>query len=114
MNQPVIMQIILSCIAVLGIFKVARKVAARALGPVLACVWLLGTLFFLLFVWQPNLATRVSQYIGIGRGVDAALYLAVALLFYVVLKILIRLQLQEHLITKLVSELALLRADRRK
>jgi hypothetical protein len=49
--------------------------------------------------------------IGIGRGVDAAVYIAVAILFYAMLRMLLRLERQENLITRLVSEIALLKND---
>lgn len=111
MNRPIIMQIVLSVVAVLIAHRVVTRVRARAIGRVFAALWLAGVALFCLFVWKPELATRVSHALGIGRGVDALLYVGVALLFYLNLRLLLRLEQQDHTITKLVSELALLRHD---
>lgn len=112
-TQPIIMQIVLTAIALLGLERVVRRLRARQIGIGLLVVWVCGTAIFLIFVWRPELATRASHIIGVGRGVDAALYIAVAVLFYTTLRIFLRLETQEHLITKLISEIALLRHELR-
>lgn len=114
MNGPIVMQLLLTLVALLGTYKVVARVRARAIGTGLAGIWVLGTIVFLFFVWRPDIATRFSQLLGVGRGVDAAIYLAVAFLFYIILRVFIRLEGQEHLITKLVSEIALLRDEHKK
>lgn len=106
--QISIIQIVLSVIALFGLERVIARLRLRRMGVLFGAVWCAGIAVFLLFVWRPDYATRVSQFIGVGRGVDAALYIAVALLFYLVLRILIRLERQEDNITRLVSEIALL------
>ncbi len=108
MGRPVIMQLVLSLLAAISVYRVALRVRARQMGRALAGVWCSGVVVFLLFVWHPEFATRVSDFLGIGRGVDAALYIGVALLFYGVLRIIIRLDQQDDTLTKLVSEIALL------
>lgn len=114
MNQPILMQVMLTLIAAMTVLRIISRVRARTVGVFFAGTWLTGIFFFLIFVWMPALATRVSQFLGVGRGVDAALYVGVALLFYLNLRLLLRLEKQEHLITTLVSELALLRHEQEK
>lgn len=110
--QPILMQIILTVLALLGIERIVHRLRARAMGVGLMILWLCGTAVFLLFVWRPELSTQISHALGIGRGVDAAMYISVALLFYTILRIFLRLEKQENIITKLVSEIALLKNDR--
>lgn len=110
-TQPVIMQVILTIIAVLGLERIISRLRARQMGLGIVGIWFLGTAIFLLFVWKPEVSTKFSQMIGIGRGVDAVVYIAVSLLFYTTLRILLRLERQENLITQLVSEIALLKND---
>lgn len=105
------MQVILTFIALLGLERILSRLRARQMGLGIVTVWTIGTLIFLIFVWRPDLSTRLSQFIGVGRGVDAAVYISVAVLFYTTLRIFIRLERQENLITKLVSEIAFLRHD---
>ena len=110
-TQPVIMQVILTIIAVRGLERIISRLRARQMGLGIVGIWFLGTAIFLLFVWKPEVSTKFSQMIGIGRGVDAVVYIAVSLLFYTTLRILLRLERQENLITQLVSEIALLKND---
>ncbi len=110
-TQPVIMQIILTIIAALGLERIVSRLRARQMGLGIVGLWFFGTAIFLLFVWKPELSTKFSQMIGIGRGVDAAVYIAVTILFYTMLRMLLRLERQENLITQLVSEIALLKND---
>lgn len=114
MNRPVIMQLLLSVVALLVAERVISRARARAVGYIFSTLWFIGVVIFLVVVWQPSLATRVSHVLGIGRGVDALLYVGVATLFYLNVRLLLRLERQEHVITKLVSELALLRHDKEK
>ncbi len=114
MHGPSVIQILLSVIALFAIYNIFTRTAARRMGIMFAAVWFAGALGFLFFVWFPNYATVVSQKIGVGRGVDAALYISVALLFFIVLRILIRLERQEDIMTRLVTEIALLNAEEKK
>lgn len=106
------MQIVLSIIALLSLERIVSRLRARQMGAGIVALWFIGVVIFLLFVWQPHLATKFSNLIGVGRGVDAAMYIAVAVLFYTTLRIFIRLEHQEHLITRLVSEIALLNHEK--
>lgn len=108
-QQPIFMQIVLTLIAALGLERIFNRLRARQMGVGIVALWIIGTIIFLIFVWRPDLSTKFSGLIGIGRGVDAAVYVAVAVLFYTTLRIFLRLERQEHLITQLVSEIALLR-----
>lgn len=105
------MQLLLTFLAALAWLRVGSRWRARRLGGILAAGWSVGTIILLIVVWRPNLATRISEIFGIGRGVDAVLYISVALLFYIMLRLFLRIEQQENLITKLVSEIALARHE---
>jgi small membrane protein len=65
-------------------------------------LWTLG----LVAIWMPGLTTRFAHLLGVSRGVDAVLYLSVALLCYLVFRLYAALEKQEQATTRLVSELA--------
>jgi small membrane protein len=65
-------------------------------------LWTLG----LVAIWMPGLTTRFAHLLGVSRGVDAVLYLSVALLCYLVFRLYAALEKQDQMITRLVSELA--------
>lgn len=108
-TRPIVMQLILTIIALLSVERVIARARARAIGRALAAMWCVGAGVFLVCVWRPDLSTRLSNFFGIGRGVDAAMYVAVTLLFYIVLRMYLKLEQQENHLTTLVSEIALVR-----
>jgi small membrane protein len=75
--------------------------------------WREGTAWTLLWVaagfviWQPRIASSLAQLLGVGRGVDLALYAAVVLLFLLVFHLHIAHDRLERMLTELVREQAL-------
>lgn len=70
-------------------------------------LWLGVWLFLGLVVLVPDLSTVVANAMGIGRGADFVLYVAVALLFYLVFRTYVVIERLEQQITQLVRQLAL-------
>ena len=75
----------------------------------------LSELIFWTVVWAsmiglalfPAPITLIANYVGIGRGVDLAIYLSIILLFYLVFKIFMKIDKQRTDTTRLVREIAL-------
>lgn len=112
--KPLIMQIILSVVALLSAERLWQRWRTHTLGLGAIIFWLLGLAGVLLLVWRPTLADKLSQVVGVGRGTDAILYIGVAVIFYLVLRIFIRLEKQEDLLTRLTTEIALGREQNKK
>jgi len=55
----------------------------------------------------PDSLTRLANILGIGRGADLVLYVAVVVLFYLIFRIFVRLEKMERNITKVVRDKAL-------
>lgn len=58
-------------------------------------------------VVKPGVTTAIANRLGIGRGVDAALYISIVLLFYLNFRSNVMLENLRHEITKLTREIAL-------
>jgi hypothetical protein len=58
-------------------------------------------------VVNPMMTSEVAKFLGIGRGVDAVLYLSIILLFYLLFRIYIYVENIRHEITDIISQLAL-------
>jgi len=69
--------------------------------------WILFWVVVVTFTSHIPLARQVSEFIGIERPVDLFVYLGILLLFYLHFRLYVRMQDQDHEITKLVQELAL-------
>jgi hypothetical protein len=70
----------------------------------------LAALAGLYFVWQPNSANELANWVGIGRGADLVLYVWVVLSMLVGLNLHLRLRTQADQTTRLARALALLEA----
>ena len=68
----------------------------------------------ILAVIFPSVTTEVSRVFGIGRGVDLAIYLSIILLFYLMFRLYVKLDTQSKETTKLVREIAIMNAKRKK
>ena len=60
----------------------------------------------------PEGATRLARSVGVGRGADLVIYVALAGLSYVVFRLLVRQERTERRLTEIVREIAL--AERRR
>ncbi len=74
-----------------------------------ALFWSLLWLGVALVVLYPKLTDRLASAIGLqsAKGIDLVVYLAVALVFYLVFRLFVRLEKMERIITKVVRAAAL-------
>ncbi|MFH1405257.1 MAG: DUF2304 family protein [Patescibacteria group bacterium] len=69
--------------------------------------WLLFWLVLCLVVLLPQTTQTLASVLGVGRGVDLAIYVSIILLFYLVYRVFVKLEDIENQITKLVRSVAL-------
>lgn len=82
----------------------------------------LGEFIFWTFVWVsvivttwlPGTATMVSQFFGISRPIDLAVYSSILVLFYLVFRLYVYHEMQRREITKLVREVAIKKVKKKK
>lgn len=75
----------------------------------------IGMFIFWIVIWglalvavvKPGVTTSVANRLGIGRGVDAALYISIVLLFYLNFRSNVMMENLRHEITKLTREIAI-------
>ena len=68
-------------------------------------LWIIGGVA----VIYPDSTGRLAEIIGVGRGVDVVVYIAIVILFYLLFKMYNRTNTMEKEITKLVRTIALLK-----
>jgi len=69
--------------------------------------WSLIWIAVLIVAISPGLIGGVSGILGIGRGIDLAVYISILLLFYLVFRVYVSLDAQKNEITKLVREISI-------
>lgn len=99
---------ILLIAAILAIIWVTWKRAQqRAVSTASAAGWTVLWLAAAAVIYRPELASLLAEALGVGRGADAVVYLAVIALFYLVFRIFVRLERMERDITDVVRAVAI-------
>ena len=96
---------------ILFVFFALSRVVVRAKAHEITTREFLFWFFFwlcaaVIIAW-PNSLNRFADILGVGRGVDVALYAALVVLFYIVFRIFTRIERIERDITLLVRRKAL-------
>ncbi len=100
-------QILLIALFVVAVIKVIRRKIAGDLSTGAALFWVLFWLLGGIVVAQPNLTSSVAKLFGVGRGADVVVYLALAGLFFMVFRLMVKIEKLEREITKVVREKSL-------
>jgi small membrane protein len=77
-------------------------------------LWSLIWIAVLIVSLFPSLTSILSKWVGIGRGMDLALYASVILLFYLMFRLYVKIDSQNQEVTKLVREIAIRDAKKKK
>ncbi|MBU1038690.1 DUF2304 domain-containing protein [Patescibacteria group bacterium] len=101
-----LIQIILLLLVLLAIRRLYIRFSNRDIGKGEFSAWLLLWLAALLVIALPQTASYLALWVGVGRGSDLVVYLAVLILFYLVFKMVVRLEKIEQQLTIIVRSLA--------
>ncbi len=74
--------------------------------------WVLLWIVILTVALEPHLSDRVASFFGVARGTDAAFFVAILLIFYILFRLFIRIENIERNITTIVREIALRNGNR--
>jgi hypothetical protein len=77
-------------------------------------LWSLIWITVLIVTIFPNLTSVLSEFVGIGRGMDLAVYGGIVLLFYLMFRLYVKIDTQSKEITRLVREVAIQNARKKK
>jgi hypothetical protein len=100
-------QIILVGFAVYALLRAVQRFRKGGLSVWQFVVWTAVWLTLAVVVLLPNSTARIAALLGVGRGVDVAIYVSLALLFYVAFRQLGKIEDLERQITRLVRAHAL-------
>ncbi|MBI4268532.1 DUF2304 domain-containing protein [Candidatus Uhrbacteria bacterium] len=100
-------QILLSFIVA---FIIAKAIASYRKRQVRFATFFFWSFFWIILIgviWQPELANRLADFLRVGRGVDAVIYFSLILLFYLVFKIFVRMEMIDRQMTDLARSAAI-------
>jgi hypothetical protein len=104
------MSIIQFLIVAFSVFAIARTFRQFRKGKLTLAFLFLWILFWVvvgIVVVLPQTTDALARFVGVGRGVDAIMYVSIIALFYAVFRLLVRIEDVEREITKLVRILAI-------
>jgi small membrane protein len=102
-----IAQIVLSFLLGVVLLYAWAQYRRSPIVTILSCVVSLAGFYF---VWLPSHATRVAEFVGIGRGADLILYVWACISLVVLLNLHLKLRSQQELLTQLARSIALANA----
>ncbi len=100
-------QIALTLFLGIAITRVVSAIRVNQISWRRGVLWIALWLTGIFVVWFPDTTLVVAQIAGVKRGVDAVLYVSVALMTYLIFRLYAAIEKQDQVITRLVSELAL-------
>ncbi|OGG89683.1 hypothetical protein A3C68_01975 [Candidatus Kuenenbacteria bacterium RIFCSPHIGHO2_02_FULL_42_29] len=106
-----LIQILSSIFVLFALWRVIAKFRRQELKPSEFIIWFVFWLAVGVAFITPETLTRLANILGIGRGADLVLYLAVVVVFYLMFRIFARLEKMERDITKVVRGETLKKAE---
>lgn len=100
-------QVVLTCFAIFAVSRVLiryRRGGMRALHLVL---WLLFWTAVIVVAVHPTTTDRLANMLGVGRGVDTAMYLSLLLIFYLLFRSFAKIEDLDRQLTRVVRANAL-------
>lgn len=113
MNE-LILQIFIALIAIIFLINLILKIKENKLTIKEGIFWSLLVIALIVIVFLPAVLSFLANILGIGRPIDVFVYSAIVLLFYLIYKTNMRLDDTDKNISKIVEEVAIKKAKKKK
>ncbi len=108
-----LIKILVTLFVAFALSRAVLRYRDKSFGVFALIFWILMWAIMAFFVWKPASSDMIAKILGVGRGVEALLSIAVVILFYAVFRLYVKLEWVEHEITSLVRRLALFERNRK-
>jgi len=102
-----LIQIVLLLLCLLAIIKVVARYRAGDIVGGWLVFWLVFWILVGVVAYWPDSTMYFARFLGVGRGADVVVYLALALLFFLFFKLMVRVEKIDKNITKIIRKIAL-------
>lgn len=102
-----LVQFLAGALAILFACKTFLDFKAKKISSGSLIFWSLIWLAVLIVALAPQTTTFISRLLGIGRGVDVAVYFSIVFIFFILFEIIKKITKIEQEITKIVTEIAI-------
>ena len=100
-------QILFSLFVLMIFYTLFTKKQNYKINPTQFWSWFIFWLLAIIIFWLPDTTSYFANILGIGRGVDLIVYIAIIVLFYLQFKTYLLIEKQNNDITKIVREISL-------
>ena len=100
-------QIVLTLFVIYFIWRVFSKKNKGVLKIYELLGWLVIWLIVLVALWWPGTLSLVALWLGIGRGVDLAIYVALVMQFFLIFRLFVKADRQQQEVTILTRNIAI-------
>lgn len=105
-------KLIVSVFVLFAISRVWLRYRDGSIGVLGMVTWTTLWCGIATFAWWPRVTDFFAEKIGVGRGVDALVYISIIALFYGLFRIYVKMEYLEHEMTALVRTMALRQHDK--
>jgi hypothetical protein len=102
-----LIQLLILFFVLFAVVSVFRRLVKKEISRGVATGWLALWVLICIAVLLPRTTEWVAEMLGVGRGVDAVMYLSIVVLFFLQYRTLLRMEKMEHAITEAVRRDAL-------
>ncbi len=102
-----LIKIILILFVLFALVKVAMRYKDKVISLQELILWTIFWFLVSFLVLFPDITSYAANVVGVGRGVDLVIYLAILILFYLMFRALSKLDKVEKDVTKVVRKVAL-------
>lgn len=102
-----VIKIILILFVLFALLKVAMRYKEKVISLQELLAWTIFWFLVAFIVLFPDITSYAANLVGVGRGVDLVIYLAILILFYLMFRALVKLDKVEKDVTKVVRKAAL-------
>jgi small membrane protein len=100
-------QIVLICFAAFAMSRVLLRYRRGGMRVLNLFLWLLFWTAVVVVVVQPDTTSLLATWLGVGRGVDIAMYLSILMLFYLLFRSFTKIEDLDRQLTRVVRANAL-------
>jgi len=102
-----LLQIIATVFLLIALVKAWNKYHDKTFSLIESSLWTVLWLAVGIIFWQPEIASRLALFFGIGRGADLIIYVAVIVIVYLLFRLFVHVDKMDRQLTKLVRTVAL-------
>lgn len=100
-------QIVLICFAVFAFSRVLIRYRRGGMRMLHLGLWLLFWACVVVVAWLPDTTNLLANWLGVGRGVDTAMYLSLLMIFYLLFRSFAKIEDLDRQLTRVVRASAL-------